>query len=132
MTTTLRRTAALLAPTTALPLALGLLAAPAQAADREPARITASVTDATPGTGQTFHVAGRLTRDGDPVAGRTVRVQARRDGGWENLTGARMTTSSQGGYDLRLVLGQRGYRTLRVLARLPGRNAAHRFTVTVH
>lgn len=123
-------TTALLAATAALPLAAGLLASPAEAASH--ARITASVTDSTPASGQEFRVKGKLTRDGDPIAGRTVKVQTRRDGSWENLTGAHMSTSSTGGYNLRLVLGQTGDRTLRVVGKVPGRNAFKRFHVTVH
>ena len=127
---TTRRTAALLAPLAALPLALGTTAPAEAAPDR--ARITASVTDATPASGETFRVSGRLTREGDAIAGRTVKVQTLRDGAWSNLTGARMTTSATGGYDLRVVLSQTGARTLRVVGVLPGRNAFDRFTVTVH
>ena len=127
---TTRRTAALLAPLAALPLALGTMSPADAAQDR--ARITASASDATPASGQTFHVSGRLTRDGDGLAGRTVKVQTLRDGAWTNLTGARMDTSSTGGYDLRVVLSQTGQRTLRVVGVLPGRNAFDRFTVNVH
>lgn len=130
-THTARRTTALLAATAALPLAAGLLVAPAQAAGH-PARITASVTDSTPASGQEFRVSGRLTRDGDPVSGRTVKVQTLRAGAWENLTGAQMSTSGTGSYNLRVILGQTGERTLRVVGKVPGRNPHKRFVVTVH
>jgi len=130
-----RRTA-LLAATAAVPLATGLLAlgpvAAADAADRPRARVTASVTDATPASGQTFRVSGRLTRGGDAITGRTVKVQTLRDGTWSDLTGARMATSSGGGYSLHVVLSQTGQRTLRVVGVLPGRNAFERFGVSVH
>ena len=128
--TTTRRTAALLAPLAALPLALGTLA-PAEAA-QDRARITASVSDATPASGQTFRVSGRLTRGGDAVAGRTVKVQTLRNGSWSDLTGAHMSTSSTGGYSLRVVLSQTGQRTLRVVGKVPGHNAFKKFGVAVH
>ncbi len=131
MTTTTRRTAALLAPLAALPLALGTLV-PAEAAQGDRARITASVTDTTPASGQTFRVTGRLTRGGEAVAGWTVKVQTLRDGSWSNLTGARMSTSDRGRYKLRVVLSQTGQRTLRVVGVVPGHNAFQRFGVTVH
>ena len=130
-TTTLRRAAALLAPVAALPLVTGLLA-PADAAEPVRARITVSVTDSTPASGETFRVSGRLTRGGEAVAGRTVKVQTLRNGSWSDLTGARMTTSGSGTYGLRVILGQGGRRTLRVVGVVPGRNAFERFTVRVH
>ena len=128
---TTRRTTALLAATAALPLAAGMLLTPAEAAGST-ARITASVTDSTPASGQEFRVSGRLTRDGDAIADRTARVQTLRAGTWENLTGARMVTSDTGRYSLRLALGQTGERQLRVVGVVPGPDAFKRFTVTVH
>lgn len=128
-TTRTRRTAALLAP--AAVLALGLHT-PAGAVELERAHVTASVSDTTPASGQTFRVSGRLTRGEDAVSGRTVKVQTLRGGSWSDLTGARMATSSTGGYSLRLVLGQTGERTLRVVGVVPGRDAIKRFTVRVH
>ena len=127
-----RRTATvLLAATAALPLALGAVTT-ADAATGTKASITASVTDSTPASGQLFRVAGTLTRDGDPISGRTVKVQTLRDGSWTDLTGARMTTSSSGGYNLGVVLSQKGERILRVKALLPGPDARKRFKVAVH
>lgn len=134
MTTTnfRRRTGfALLATVAAVPLGLGAVS-PAGAEDGARAKITASVTDTTPASGESFRVAGRLSRDGAAIAGRTVKVQTLRDGTWSDLTGAKMETSSTGRYNLRLVLSQTGPRTLRVKAILPGRDARKRFFVTVH
>jgi hypothetical protein len=105
---------------------------PATATTGSTARITASVTDTTPASGQSFRVSGLLSRDGDAIPGRTVKVQTLRDGTWTDLTGARMATSSSGSYNLRVVLSQTGDRTLRVKAILPGRDARKRFAVTVH
>ena len=85
---------------------------------RRPSRgpgVTASVTDHSPASGQTFRVSGRLTRGGEAIAGRTVKVQTLRGDTWSDLTGARMATSATGGYALRVVLGQTGQRTLRVV-----------------
>jgi hypothetical protein len=131
-TTTVRRTGVALATGLAtVPLALGVLA-PAGAAAPAAARITASVTDSTPASGETFRVSGRLTRGGTGLAGRTVRVQTLRDGTWSNLTGAQMSTSSTGRYHLRLVLGQTGRRTLRVVGVVDGPNPRKRFVVQVH
>jgi hypothetical protein len=131
-TTTVRRTGVALATgLAAFPLALGVLA-PAGAAAPAAARITASVTDSSPASGETFRVSGRLTRGGTGLAGRTVRVQTLRDGDWSNLTGAQMSTSSTGRYNLRLVLGQTGTRTLRVVGVVDGPNPRKRFVVQVH
>lgn len=131
-TTTFRRTGiALLATVAALPLGLGAVT-PAGAAAGSPAKVTASVTDTTPASGQSFRVSGQLTRDGAGIAGRTVKVQTLRNGSWTDLTGARMSTSSSGTYNLGLVLGQTGDRILRVKAILPGPDARKRFVVSVH
>lgn len=132
-TTTIdRRTGiAILATVAALPLGLGAIA-PADALAPARAKITASVSDDTPASGESFRVSGRLTRAGDGIGGRTVKIQARRDGAWTDLTGAQMSTSSTGGYNLGVVLSQTGQRTLRVKAVLPGRDAHKRFVVTVH
>ena len=131
-TPTFRRTgAALLATAAALPLALGAIA-PAGAATGSTAQLTASVTDTTPASGQSFRVSGMLSRAGDGIAGRTVKIQTLRDGAWTDLTGARMSTSSSGSYNLGVVLSQTGNRTLRVKAILPGPDAHKRFTVAVH
>ena len=131
-TNTIRRgSTAVLATVAALPLVLGAVT-PAGAETSSAPQITASVTDTTPASGQSFRVLGRLTREAVGVAGRTVKVQALRDGIWTDLTGARMSTSSSGSYDLNVVLSQTGTRTLRVKAILPGPDARKRFVVAVH
>lgn len=114
-------------------VAAGLTAVPAYAADAAaPAQITAKVTDSTPASGETFRVAGMLSRDGDALAGKTVKVQTLRNGTWQNISGASMATSSTGKYNLRLVLSQKGKRTMRVVAVLPGVDPVKGFAVTVH
>lgn len=97
-----------------------------------PAQITAKVTDSTPASGETFRVAGVLSRDGDALAGKTVKVQTLRNGAWQNISGASMATSSTGKYNLRLVLSQKGERKLRVVGVVAGVDPTKRFTVTVH
>ena len=82
--------------------------------------------------GETFRVSGKLTRDGRAIAGRTVKVQTLRGGVWQDLSGASMTTSSTGGYNLRLILGSTGVRDLRVVGIVAGPDPRKRFTVTVH
>lgn len=131
----LRRTTAVLGAvataTTAFALATG---APADAADRPASRTTVHTSDATPQSGQQFVLDGRLTnRAGDPLSG-VVRVQTLRDGAWTNLTGARVSTGSDGTYRVRVVLSQRGERDLRVVGDPAGdriRSSRARIDVTV-
>jgi hypothetical protein len=133
MNTLLRRhLTTLLAGALVAPVGLAVAAGPAAATDGDRPRITAHVTDSTPASGETFRVYGRLSRDGDAISGRTVKVQTLRDGEWENLSGAAMQTGSEGGYNLRVVLSQTGPRTLRVVGVVPGPKARKRFSVTVH
>lgn len=113
--------------------AVGGALTPALASDASaPATITRWVSDTTPASGETFRVGGKLTRDGSALAGKTVKVQTLRNGAWQNISGASMTTSSTGKYNLRLVLSQKGERTMRVVAVLPGVDPVKRFIVTVH
>lgn len=119
--------------TAAAIIAAGLTAVPAYAAEAAtPAKVTAAVSDATPASGQTFRVSGALSKDGDALAGKTVKVQTLRNGAWENISGASMKTSSTGKYNLRLVLSSKGKRTMRVVAVLPGVDPVKGFAVTVH
>lgn len=109
----------------------------AQAAGSAPASsasITAKTSDATPASGQQFVVTGKVTGEKGPLGGRSVAVQSLRDGKWTQLTGAVVTTRSDGTYRVRVILSAKGLRTMRVLADAPGRSldAAKRFTVTVH
>ena len=96
--------------------------------------ITVQVSDPTPRSGQTFRIRGRFVDSGDPANHRLVRVQALRNHRWVRLPGARVRTSADGGYRMRLVLSQRGKRVLRVVGvdRGPGPNAFQRFSVRVH
>ena len=67
--------------------------------------------------GEQFVLRGRMSSQGSPVAGATVRVQAYRDGGWEPLSGAVVRTGSDGRYRVRVVLFSGGDRDLRVVGR---------------
>jgi hypothetical protein len=113
-----------------------LVAPSASAQQTAPAhpRISAFVSDSTPASGEQFVVRGKFFRFGEPAADRPVKVQAWRDGAWNQLTGARVTTNDEGFYRMRLILSQTGQRELRVVGVSPAgsRNAFHRFTVTVH
>lgn len=116
-------------------LPLTLSAMPAQAACLcSDTAITAKASDRTPASGQEFSVRGRFVDAGEPAANQVVKVQTLRDGHWEQLSGAKVRTSSEGRYRVRLVLSQRGDRDLRVVgvAAGEGPNARKRFTVRVH
>lgn len=95
-------------------------AAPALADDPAPSRITIRPTVSEPDPGQEFRLRGRLRSEGEPVAGATVRVQTWRDGGWQRLKGAVVTTDDEGRYRVRVVLFQDGDRDLRVVGNPAG------------
>jgi hypothetical protein len=117
-------------------LATGLVAAAgtADASGAASPTVTAVASDSTPASGQEFVVTGKFTAEGAPVAGRSVKVQSLRGTTWSQLTGAIVSTRSDGTYRVRVILSARGERTLRVVADAPGDlpNAKRRFTVTVH
>ncbi len=129
-----RRLAAAVVVGSFIPVAGLVATAHAQPAAPTPARITVHVSDSTPASGEQFVVRGTFLRGGEPAQSRPVKVQARRDGSWTQLSGARVTTNSEGGYRVRLILSQTGQRDLRVVGVSPkgNRNAFHRFSVTVH
>lgn len=112
--------ATIVATTTLLTVAA--VAAPAAAAAADPAasRISIRPSDYNPDQGEQFLLRGRMTSDGDPVAGVKVRVQTYRAGGWEPLPGAVVTTNDEGRYRVRVVLFQDGDRDLRVVANPAG------------
>ena len=67
--------------------------------------------------GEQFVLRGRMSSQGSPVAGATVRVQAYRDGGWEPLSGAVVRPRSDRPYRRRVVVLSGGDRDLRVVGR---------------
>lgn len=116
-------------------LALALPVETATAAARPASKVTVHASDPTPGSGREFVLAGRLTGpSGGALDNGAVRVQTLRAGEWTNLTGAHVTTGSDGRYRVRVVLSQRGKRDLRVVGDPAGdrlRNARARTAVTV-
>jgi hypothetical protein len=111
---TTRRTAAVVASVTAAASIVSI--APAQAAAADKSRITVRASDYEVLPGQQFVLRGRMTSLGDAVNGATVRVQGYRNGGWHNLKGAVVRTSSEGRYRVRVILSSGGDRDLRVVA----------------
>jgi hypothetical protein len=123
---------------TALAVAAPALAfaAPAQACygGCDDGDISVHVSDSTPASGQQFIARGQLIMGGLPAANHVVKFQTYRNGAWEPISGARMTTDSDGKYRMRLILSQTGTRTLRVVGVGVGPEPTERqkFTVTVH
>lgn len=137
MQKTLRRTTAGLGAVVTATTAFAL-AGPVGAADavtRPASRITVHTSDTTPQSGEQFVLGGRLTtRSGRALAAGVVRVQTLRSGEWSDLSGARVTTGSDGRYRVRVILFQRGDRDLRVVGNPAGhrlRNSRARIDVTV-
>jgi hypothetical protein len=116
-------------------LLLALPADTAGAATRPASRITVHTSDATPLSAQQFVLTGQLrSPSGQALANGVVRVQTLRSGEWADLSGARVTTGSDGRYRVRVILSQRGERDLRVVGDPAGdslRNARARVDVTV-
>ena len=83
-------------------------------------------------SGESFRISGVWIQAGTPAAGRTVRVQTKRDGRWQRLRGATVTTRANGEFGMRLVLQQQGSRILRVAGVNPERpHVFDRFVVRV-
>ena len=98
------------------------------------ASVTAHVSSSTPVSGKTFRVSGEFTENNKPAADQVVKIQAVQDGSWQQLTGAKVRTDSQGGYSLRVILDTAGHRELRVVGVGVGSqpNAYQPFGVQVH
>lgn len=121
MTSTLRRTTAVLGSAALLAGGFAAFAGPASATDRPASRITVSASDSEVDPGEQFALRGRLTTEGGrALAGGVVRVQTFRDGAWEDLPGAQVTTNDEGRYRVRVVLSQKGERGLRVVGNPAG------------
>ncbi len=115
---TARRSGALVAAVAAASTVL--VGAPAEAADMASSRVTLRASDHEVDPGEQFVLRGRMTSEGDAVAGSPVRVQAYRAGGWVNLRGAVVSTNDNGYYRVRVVLSSGGDRDLRVVANPAG------------
>lgn len=117
---------------------LGTLAVAATADAATPAsspKITATVSDSTPKSGQEFTIAGSFTENGKAAANHVVKVQARQaDGSWKTLTGAKERTTNGGAYDMYVILNAKGQRDLRVVGVGTGseQNATNTLSVRVH
>jgi hypothetical protein len=93
----------------------------AAAATRPKSHITVHPSDSTVSSGEQFILRGRLTKQGEPIANGRVRVAALYpDGDWDNLSGAVVTTNSEGKYRVRVILSMAGKRDLRVVGNPPG------------
>lgn len=96
--------------------------------------ISVKVSDSTPASGQQFVVKGTLIVGGLPADDHIVKVQSRLSGSWQPISGARVSTDSDGRYRIRLILSTTGNRELRVVGLGQGEepDEAARFTVRVH
>jgi hypothetical protein len=70
--------------------------------------------------GEQFVIRGRLTSEGEPVAGAPVRVRTWTEDGFTNVKGARVTTDREGRYRVRIVLFRKGDRLLHVIGNPAG------------
>lgn len=115
-------------------LAGGVVAGASAAATAPGAHITAHPTKSTFHSDEQFRVHGLFTINGSAAANKTVRIQSKTADGWQNLTGARVSTGSDGRYGLRVVVSMEGKRTLRAVGITPSSsvpNPKAPFTVTV-
>ena len=116
--------------------ASGALAlSPAQAATGTgtASQVTATPTATAVSSGDTFRVSGVVSSQGKGVPG-VVTVKELVGGTWVALTGASMHTTSTGTYTIRVILGAKGARALRVVANPDGAGIANSrapFSVTV-
>jgi hypothetical protein len=116
-------------------MATGAVVGTAGAAEAPTANITAHPTKTNVNSGEQFRVHGLFTINGNPAVNRTVKIQSKSSSGWTNITGARVSTDTDGHYGLRLVLSQKGKRNLRAVGITPSTstpNPKAPFTVTVH
>ncbi len=90
--------------------------------------------DYTPASGQTFAVSGVFVDQGVLADHEPVKVQRLFQGTWSTLTGAVVRTTSDGKYELHVILQTKGVRDLRVVGVTagPAHDAFKRFTETVH
>jgi hypothetical protein len=114
---------------------VGLALAPAEAqAPAAKSHVTATPTDTTPASGQTFRVSGAVTSKGEGLPS-TITVKALKSEVWVPLSGATMHTDSTGHYTIRVILDAKGERPLRIVANPDGshiRSSRSNFDVTVH
>ena len=120
MSTTFRSAAVGAAASVAVGAALASVpAAQAVAANEPRSQITVRSSDYEVQPGEQFVLRGRMSVDGLPLDDARVRVQSYRDG-WENLSGAVVSTNSEGRYRVRVILFAGGDRDLRVVGNPAG------------
>ena len=102
-----RRLAAAAFVATLAPVGALGLATSADAASTS--RITVTTSDSSVASGEQFVLSGRLSTKG------VVRVQTREGSTWKPVSGAVVSTRTDGTYRVRVVLGHSGDRTLRVV-----------------
>ena len=85
--------------------------------------ITAHPSDTTPASGQQFRVRG-LFIGGEPAVNRQVKIQSLNGDTWQNISGAQVSTGSDGKYAVRLILSRTGERDLRAVGITPSPNTA--------
>ena len=97
------------------------------------AAITATASNPTPASGKAFTVSGYFSENDAAAGGHVVKVQAERNGVWQALPGAKVTTASNGDYRLKVILDSKGARDLRVVGVGQGNqvNAHQQFNVVV-
>jgi hypothetical protein len=109
------------------------VATPVAVAHGDGSQITVRANDYTPQSGQTFVIRGQFLHEGKPARGAKVRLQSYRRS-WSNITGAVVTTDSDGRYRMRVILSVEGVRDLRVkgVSTDGDHHAFKRFVVEVH
>lgn len=115
-------------------LAGGAVLGTSASAGEADVRITAHPSKDAVNSGEQFRVRGRFTINGSPAVDKTVKIQALTADGWENLSGARVSTGDDGRYRVRVVLFQKGDRKLRAVGITPSPdtpNPKRRFAVAV-
>ncbi len=115
-------------------MATGAVVGTSAVAKAPTAHITAHPTKTNVDSGEQFRVHGLFTINGAPAVNKTVKIQSKTADGWKNLTGAHVSTGSDGRYGLRVVLSMKGKRDLRAVGITPSPavpNPKAPFTVTV-
>ncbi|HYJ69723.1 MAG TPA: hypothetical protein VEX15_18875 [Nocardioidaceae bacterium] len=115
-------------------LAGGVVAGTSAVAAAPTAHITAHPSKTAVDSGEQFRVHGLFTINGAPAVNRTVKIQSKTADGWRNLTGAHVSTGTDGRYRIRVILSSKGKRDLRAVGITPSPsvpNPKAPFTVTV-
>lgn len=120
MNSTTRRAALGAAASLAAAVVVGTPTAQAAEAETYKSVISVRSSDYEVQPGERFALRGKMTSRHQPVDDARVRVQTYRSGGWENLSGAVVSTDSEGRYRVHVILSSGGDRDLRVVGNPPG------------